>query len=284
MMNNHKRIFTLIILITVIACGGMAGAGLATQNRGHGAPAEALPRELKSISVKDYFLTGTTNEAGVIQMIMGHVVVARGDLRQAYFAASGDKLHEHDIVFTLETSKCRIKLLNNDIITLGEHTRITVKEVSGNRNTSEKKTNLYIARGKAMFYAIHLLSNKGATMTVESPTSVVSVLGTKFGMEIAAEGEKTIEILPLILADASGDWGSRLLLARTNPLPPSIITTVHAFDGAVTVASTVDGRRQILGAGQTVSASARGIEAPTPTPPQISRRFQSATNVSPPSG
>lgn len=283
-MNNHKRIFTLIIFIAVIACGGMAGAGLATQNRGRGAPAEALPGELKNISVKDYFLTGNTNEAGVIQMVMGHVVVARGDLRQAYFAANGDKLHEHDIVFTLKTSKCRIKFLNNDIITLGDHTRITVKEVSGSKNKSEKKTSLYIARGKAMFYAIHLLSNKGAIMTVESPTSVVSVLGTKFGMEITAEGEKTIEILPLILADASSDWGNHLLFAKTNPLPPSIITMVHGFDGTVSVASIVDGRRQILGAGQTVSVSAKGIEAPSLTPPQVSRHFQSATNVSPPSG
>lgn len=283
-MNNHKRIFTLIIFIAVIACGGMAGAGLATQNRGRGAPAEALPGELKNISVKDYFLTGNTNEAGVIQMVMGHVVVARGDLRQAYFAANGDKLHEHDIVFTLKTSKCRIKFLNNDIITLGDHTRITVKEVSGSKNKSEKKTSLYIARGKAMFYAIHLLSNKGAIMTVESPTSVVSVLGTKFGMEITAEGEKTIEILPLILADASSDWGNHLLFAKTNPLPPSIITTVHGFDGTVSVASIVDGRRQILGAGQTVSVSAKGIEVPSLTPPQVSRQFQSATNVSPPSG
>lgn len=283
-MNYHKRFFTLTILITVIACGGMVGVSLATENRGHGAPADALPKELKNVSVKDYFLSGKTKEAGVIQTVMGHVVVARGDINQAYFASNGDKLHEHDIVFTLKTSKCRIKLFNNDIITLGDHTRITVKEVSGNRNTSEKKTNLSIERGKAMFYAIRLLSNKGTTMTVESPTSVVSVLGAKFGMEITTEGEKTIKILPLILADASSDWGRHLLLVKANPLQPSITTTVHSFDGTVTVTSTMAVSKQIVGAGQTVSVSAKGVGAPELTPPQVSQLFQSATNVSPPSG
>lgn len=283
-MNFHKRIFTLTILTTIIICGGMAGLSLAAKNRGHEAPADALPQELKNLRIKDFFLPGKTREAGVIQTSMGHVVVARSDLSQAYFAANGDKLHEQDIVFTLKASKCRIKLLNKDIVTLGEHTRLTVKEVSENRNTSEKKTNLAMARGKAMFYAIHLLSDKGTTMTVESPTSVTSVRGTKFGIEISLEGEKTIEILPLILADATSDWGRHLLFAKTNPLPPSMTTTVHGFDGTVTVTSTVDGRTRNVAAGQTVSASAKGIGAIMPTPPQVAQRFQSTTNVPPPSG
>lgn len=284
-MNCHKRIFTLIILITVIACGGMAGVSFAAENRGRGAPADALPKDLKNVSVKDYFLPGKAKEAGAIQTAMGHVVVARGDLSQAYFAINGDKLYEQDIVFTLKASRCRIKLLNNDVITLGAHTRITVKEVvGGDRNAPEKKTNLSMARGQAMFYAIRLLNQKGTTMTVESPTSVAGVRGTKFGMEVTIEGEKNIGALPLLLADASDDWGRHLILAQANPPPPSITTTVHGFDGTVTVTSTVDGRTQSVGAGQTVSASPQGIGALIPTPPQVSQRFQSATNVPPPAG
>ncbi|MFA5182647.1 MAG: FecR domain-containing protein [Syntrophales bacterium] len=282
-MNCGMRIFTLIILITVVACGGMAGVSIAADNRGHGVPADALPKELKNVSVKDYALPGKNKEVGVIQIVLGHVVVARGDLNQAYFAANGDKLYEQDILFSLKSSKCRIKLLNNDVITLGESTCITVKEVSGSRNAPEKKTNLSITRGKAMFYALHLLSDKGTTMTVESPTSVASVLGAKFGMEIAKEGERTIEILPLNLADSSSDWGGHLLLAKANP-PLSIMTTVHGFDGMVTVTSTVDGRTRNVGAGQSVSASAKGMGALTPTPPQVSKRFQSATNMPLPPG
>ena len=282
-MNCHKRIFTLIILVTVITWGGMAGLSLAVDNRGHGAPADALPKELKNVSVKDYFLPGKTKEAGVIQTAVGHVVVAHGDLRQAYFAANGDKLYEQDIVFTLKASKCRIKLLNNDIITLGDRTRITVKEVSGTKDSSEKKTNLSVAQGKAMFYAIRLLNQKSTTMTVESPTAVAGVRGTKFGMEVTIEGENSTAALPLLLADASVDWGRHLILAQANP-PPVITTAVHGFDGTVAVTSTMDGRTQSVGAGQTVSASALGVGAPTPTPPQVSQSFQAATNVPPPGG
>ncbi|MEI7636287.1 MAG: FecR family protein [Syntrophus sp. (in: bacteria)] len=307
-MNCHKLIFTLIILITIIICGGMAGVSLAVENRGHGAPTDALPKDLKNVSVKDYFLPGKTKEAGVVQTAIGHVVVASGNLSQAYFAINGDKLYEQDIVFTLKASKCRIKLLNNDVITLGAHTRITVKEVSGDRNAPEKKTNLSMARGQAMFYAIRTLSQKGAAMTVESPTSVAGVRGTKFGMEVTIEGEKTIGALPLLLADASDDWGRYLILAQASriqrlpptgptgptgpvgptgqagPTGPNITTTVHGFDGTVTVTSTVDGRTQSVGAGQTVSASPLGMGAIMPTPPQVSQRFQSETNVPPPGG
>ncbi len=282
-MNCHKRIFTLIILVTIIACVGMAGVSLAAENRGRVAPADALPRELKNVSVKDYFLPGKTKEAGVIQTATGHVVVARGDLSQAYFAANGDKLYEQDIVLTLKASKCRVKLLNNDIITLGDHTRITVKEVTGNKNMTEKKSDLSMARGKAMFYAIRLLSQKGTTMTVGSPTAVAGVRGTKFGMEVTIEGEKTFGALPLLLADASDDWGRHLLLAQANQ-PPVITTTVHGFDGTVAVTSTVDGRTQNVGPGQTVSSSPLGIGTLMPTPPQVSQRFQAETNVPPPGG
>jgi hypothetical protein len=211
------------------------------------------------------------------------VVVAHGDLRQAYFAASGDKLYERDIVFTLKASKCRVKLLNNDIITMGDRTRIAIKEVGGGTNKTEKKTNLSMAQGKAMFYAIRVLSQKSAAMTVESPTTVAGVRGTKFGMEVAIEGENNTAARPLLLADAASDWGRHLILAQAPP-PPNITTTVHGFDGIVTVTSTVDGRTQNVGAGQTVSATPQGIGALMPTPPQVAQRFQAATDVPPPGG
>jgi hypothetical protein len=280
-MNFRMPAITMIVLIAVVAWGATASVSLAADNRGRGAPADDLPRELKNTRVKDWFLPGKTREAGVIQTVLGHVIVARDDLRQAFFAASGDKLHEQDIIFSLPSSKCRMKLLNNDVIILGDSSRLTVREVAGNQGGGRRKTGLSLVWGKAMFYAIHLFSDKGATMTVESPNSVATVMGAKFGMEIAKEGEGTIEILPVIIADASGAWGQHLLPAKANP-PPGIATTVHGFDGTVRVASTVDGGTRRVGAGQSVSVSAKGIGDPVPTPALVSRRFQSATSMPPP--
>jgi hypothetical protein len=40
-----------------------------------------------------------------------------------------------------------------------------------------------MAGGRARVYAIHLFSDKGTTMTVESPTTVAEVRGTKCGRE-----------------------------------------------------------------------------------------------------
>jgi len=52
----------------------------------------------------------------------------------------------------------------------------------------------------------------------------------------------------------------------------------------VAVTSTVDGRTQTVGAGQTISTTPQGIGALIPTPPQVSQSFQAATNVPPPQG
>ncbi len=286
-MMNHRKHILCMALLCFIVCGGMLYDAAAAENRGYAAPANALPKDLKGVTVKDYFIPANVREVGSLQTVMAHVVVARGDLSQAYFAAGGDKLYEKDIIFTLKDSKCRIKLHNDDIITLGDNTRLAVKEATGSRDTPEKKSAMALARGKAMFYAIRLLKHKGLSMTVESPTATAGVRGTKFGMEVTVEEEKTVGALPLLLADSSENWGRHLILAQQMP-PPSILgrvtTTVHGFDGTVAVTSAVTGGTTTVGAGQTLSSSGQGLGSLIPTPPQVSQRFQSQTNVPPPAG
>ncbi len=286
-MKNHRKHILCMVLVCFIVCGGMLYDAAAAANRGYAAPANALPKDLKGVTVKDYFIPANVREVGSLQTVMAHVVVARGDLSQAYFAAGGDKLYEKDIIFTLKDSKCRIKLHNDDIITLGDNTRLAVKEATGSRDTPEKKSAMALARGKAMFYAIRLLKHKGLSMTVESPTATAGVRGTKFGMEVTVEEEKTVGALPLLLADSSENWGRHLILAQQMP-PPSILgrvtTTVHGFDGTVAVTSAVTGGTTTVGAGQTLSSSGQGLGSLIPTPPQVSQRFQSQTNVPPPAG
>ncbi|MDQ5984959.1 MAG: hypothetical protein CSYNP_00657 [Syntrophus sp. SKADARSKE-3] len=277
-----RRIQILMMVFVFILCGWIQNAVFAAENRGHAAPASILPNDLKKVAVKDYFIASNNREVGAIQTVIAHVIVARADLSQAYFAANGDKLYEKDVIFTLAGSKCRLKLHNDDVITLGDNTRLALKEVEGDRNTPQKKSTMSVARGKAMFYAIRLLKHKGLSMTVESPTAVVGVRGTKFGMEVSMEDDKAFGAMPLMLADASEDWG-RYLLAQANQ-PRGITTTVHGFDGIVSVTSTVTGATSMVRAGQSLATTDRGIGRLMPTPPEVSRRFQSQTNVPPPTG
>ncbi|MDX9822698.1 MAG: FecR domain-containing protein, partial [Syntrophales bacterium] len=283
-MNGRTPVLiALAVSLALLCCGWQVGDSFAAENRGHAAPANLLPKELKDIAVRDNFIPSTKKAAGVIQSVIAHVVVARGDLRQAYYAADGDRLFEQDVVFTLKDSKCRIKLLNDDIITMGDNSRLAVTEMTGDRKTPEKKSVLALARGKAMFYAIRLFNHKSATMNVVSPTAVTGVRGTKFGIEVTVANEKAAVARPLLLADASADWARHLILAQGAP-PPGVTTVVHGFEGTVAVTSTVDGRTQTVGAGQTVSTTPQGIGALIPTPPQVSQSFQAATNVPPPQG
>ena len=280
-MNRRFPGFVAILaFIALIACQCLSGQAFAAENRGHGAPAAALPAELKNVAVQDRFLPAGTREVGLLQTVAAHVVVARNDFSQAYFAANGDKLYEKDVIFTLKASKCRIKLHNDDIITLGDNSRLAVKEVAGTRDTAEKKSALSLARGKAMFYAIRLLKHTGLTMEVESPTAVVGVRGTKFGVEVALEGDKAMGSLPLLLADNSENWG-RYLLAQAGG-SPGVTTTVHGFDGSVSVTATATGTTTSVAAGQSLTVTPVGFGELMPTPPAVSRSFQTQTNVPPP--
>ncbi len=282
----NRRMPVLIVLaasLALLCCAWQVADAFAAESRGHAVPASLLPRELKNVDVKDHFVPAGTKAVGVIQSVIAHVVVARRDLGQAYYAADGDRLFEQDVVFTLKDSKCRIKLANDDIITVGDNSRLAVNEMTGDRKTPEKKSVLELARGKAMFYAIRLLNHKSATMNVVSPTAVTGVRGTKFGIEVTVTNETAAAARPILLADASADWGRHLILAQAAPLP-GVTTVVHGFEGTVVVTSTVDGRTQTVGAGQTLSTTPQGIGALIPTPPQVSQSFQSATNVPPPQG
>ena len=282
-MNRRIPAALIVVLTLLLLCGWGASVGLAAENRGHAAPANLIPKELKDVSVKDTFIPAATKEAGVIQTVQAYVVVARGDLSQAYFAANGDKLYEQDVIFTLKDSRCRIKLLNDDVVTIGDNSRLAVKEVAGNRETPEKKSVMSLVKGKAMFYAIRLLNHKSLNMTVESPTAVAGVRGTKFGMEIIEENGNVSAGLPLLLADNSPDWGRHLILAQAGRLPV-ITTAVHGFDGTVAVTSTATGATTTVGAGQSITTTPQGMGSLMPTPPQVSQRFQSVTNVPPPGG
>ena len=76
-----KRRISLIIFTMIVLClvmGSVAGPLLAAQGRGIGAG--ALPAEFKGIKVKDVYVPSTGKSVGVIQTIIGHVVVFREDV------------------------------------------------------------------------------------------------------------------------------------------------------------------------------------------------------------
>jgi len=261
-------LFKKILMVVVVLLLTLPQAGAAS-SRGLAAPNEALPAELKGVPIQDSYTGGGVNAVGEIQSVAGHVVVFREDKQYAYFAAPKDKLFEGDVIYTLKSSRCRFQLYSSDTATLSDNTRILIKTYINNRSTGVKSTSFVMKKGKAIFYAIRLFAYKGSSMDVETPTAVVGVRGTKWGVEVI-EGKESAS-LPIFVADAS-DLGAFRHLAQANQ--GGSFTIIHSFEGKVFVESIPPGQITILQGGQSLNAGGAGLGNPYPTPPGTFQGFQ----------
>ena len=278
-----KRHLLLIFLFLTLFSMGLLilnYTGDAATNRGRAVSKAKLPEELKNATVRDYFIGFPGKDIGFIQTVVGTVIVARGDMSQAYYAAPGDKLFEKDVVFTLKSSRCRFRLNGEDVVTMGENAKVGIKSFIDNRIAKTKSATFNMARGKAMYYSLRLFKYKGSSMNVETPTAVCGVRGTKFGVEVIELEGKPTASLPIIVADVS-DTGFRQL-AQANQ--PNYQTNVYCFEGQIQVTSPITGQTTPLGEGQGLNAGGTGLGGSFTTPPGVARGFQAGTEGSTPGG
>ena len=274
-----KRYMSLVLLASTFLFFGLQttfSQATAAADRGKAAPREALPEDLEDLDVKDRYIDSDAQHAGIIQTVIGHVVVLHEDSGQAFFAAAGDAVFKHDAIFTLQDSRSRIKFTSEDVITMGENTRLGLEEYIDNR-LKKKKTSIFnILRGKAMFYAVRLFKYKTTSIVVKTPTAVLGVRGTKFGVEVRKEGDKIAASGTLYLADAS-DASFEYLLART--IPGGLVTVAHCFNGALAVTALADNTTQTINANESRAATSERGENKQPTPPDVARQFESDTEA-----
>jgi hypothetical protein len=283
-MKRHRNTRTLAWLLLVCSCVLFAGPVFAAPR--DKAPLSLVPPELQRTDIRnDYVATGV-KEAGVIQTVIGHVVVAKEDLSLAYYAAPGDRLFEKDVIFTLKGSRCRFRLNGEDVVSMAENTRVGIKTYSEDARTQTKQSLFSMAKGKAMFYSVRLFKHRNASMQVETPTAVCGVRGTKWGVEvIELEGIPTVS-LPIHVADTS-DLGFRLLAQANPPSLPQFQTTVLCFSGTVFTGSTAPPLPGApappivtLSQGQMTTVGTGAPPAPpSMTPPSLANAFIAETFV-----
>ncbi len=301
-MTSYRSLRCIAALLIVWGLILSAMPGWAAPARSK-APANLLPAEFKGEDVKDYYVGPGAKDAGMIQTVIGYVIVARDGTNQAYYAAPGDRLFEKDIVFTLKGSKCRFQMNGQDVVTMGENTRLGLKTIEANPQAQTKTTVFSMLKGKAMFYAMRLFRYRSTSMTVETPTAVSGVRGTKWGVEVAElEGNpaskpagKPAASLPVLVADNAPDGGFRHLatyiLSETQGGGANFYsingqTTVISFSGTVFTSPTAPPSSgappQIiqLSPGQMTTVAA-GAQPTTPTlaPANIMNRFLEDTGV-----
>jgi hypothetical protein len=242
-MKGFKRTPIITGLLLACACLIFTSPVLAA-GRGKAVSESLLPTELKKTEVADHYRAMGTKEAGVIQTIIGHVVVANEDLSRGYYAAAGDKILEKDVIFTLKDSRCRVRLNGEDIITMGENARVGVKSFSTDGKT--KKSILSMAKGKAMFYALRLLHYRSAVVEVATPTAVAGVRGTKWGVDVNNSSQ----------------------------------TNIYSYEGTVTVSSIQQtGQITRISGGQGVNTSGAGLGTVFLVPPSVLNTFAIETHA-----
>ncbi|MBU1183340.1 MAG: FecR family protein [Proteobacteria bacterium] len=229
--------------------------------RGKSAAASLLPDELKSMKIDDFFVESKTIPVGSIQNATGHVVVVHKDTNMAYFATTGDSVYQQDVFYTLKDSRCRIKFSTEDIITMGENSKVVADEIVDDLVSKKKSSVISMLKGKAMFYVVRLFKYKTVSASVKTPTAVMGVRGTKFGVEVRKTGEK--------VADLSDN--SFIYLAQNEP--GNFETVVYGFDGEVEVNSTGDGSTNTVGAGETLVVDNLGAGDVEPTDPNAANQF-----------
>jgi len=272
-----KRYIFVALAATTLVFFGFQTAFCQTNTNARGSvvPVEDLPEDLEDLDIKDYFIDLKAEPVGLIQTVTGHVVVLHEKTNEAYFAVQGDVVFQHDALFTLEESRCRVRFISEDVITMGEDARIGIDEVVDDQELQEKKSNFSMARGKAMFYVLRLFRHKNIEASVKTKTAVAGVRGTKFGVEVRKASGRLAQSEPLYIADAS-DSGF-LYLAQANP--NNTETVVHGFEGTLDVYSPIDGTTQRVSEGQSLLMTMVGAGMVGPTDIAIAQQFMSETDV-----
>ncbi|MBW1806461.1 MAG: FecR domain-containing protein [Deltaproteobacteria bacterium] len=221
------------LAITILFFMALTATDLLSQaNRGGAVPVDRLPERLKGIDIKDYFVKSNFKRVGVIHAMIGTVIVIHKADKSAYFGKEGDYIYENDSLETLSDSKCRLKFINHDVVSMSVNSNIDVDEVALDRRKQEKKSFFSMLKGKAMFYSLRLFSVKKNNMRLKTPTAVVGVRGTKFGVDIYKLDERTGESRGILLAEAGNSIPRFAQFPGGGPPP---VTDLYNYDSPLTI-------------------------------------------------
>lgn len=259
-----QRIAVYVIMISFL----MAGTAFPRGMRGEGVSREDLPKTLRDRDISDEYLPAKGfRESARIDALSGNVVVIHRASGEAYFGEPGDVIYENDMLETLADSRCRLRFLNEDVVTMAAGTRFGVDEYRHDRKKGESTSLLSMIKGKAMFYAMRLFGVKKRRFTLKTPTAVAGVRGTKFGVQVYWVDDKRVQGSGIRVADR-GHTGE-MLLAQTGPQGQSF-TDIFSEDGVI----------DINGQAVTPGTMYRGMERTVmPTPPGFVKNFEAETLV-----
>ncbi|MFC1824869.1 FecR domain-containing protein [Thermodesulfobacteriota bacterium] len=270
MKKYHAGTLGLILVLALMFMLQVSPAQ-AQSIRGAGVSPESLPKELEGLDIKDRFIATNLKRVGVIHALNGHVVVIHRATKAAYFGSEGDTVYENDSLNSLAESRCRIKFINDDVVTMGPDTQFAVEEFQDQRKQRKKSSLFSMFKGKAMFYAMRLFRYKESRFRLKTPTVTVGVRGTKFGADIIWEEDNKRTEAGIRVADSGSEVGT--YLAAVQPGGTARVS-IFAFKASVDVTDE-KGEVQRLDPGEIMDPDGRT----RPMTQQEGEAFQETTEV-----
>ena len=137
MITRIKKItFALCLTLSIICFPGIVPAPAAT----------VLPQGLV---MEDTYSPGRGRPVGIVQQVLGDVVIMHGDVLKGYRAERGMRLYKGDSVMTLAYGKVRFKLNDGSILSLASETKLKLTQSVYEKKKERRSSFLQMALGKA---------------------------------------------------------------------------------------------------------------------------------------
>lgn len=165
-----KTTFALCMILPFVCLLGVLPAPAAT----------VLPQ---GMVMEDTYSPGRGRPVGVIQQVIGDVVIMHNKVLKGYRANRGTRLYKGDTVMTLEFAKVRFKLNDGSILSLASETKMKLTKSVYDKKKKRRSSFFQMALGKARLLVVKVLDFKRSEFKVKTPTAVCGVRGSDFILE-----------------------------------------------------------------------------------------------------
>jgi len=212
---------------------------------------QGLPQELKGLAVQEEFVRAEGPDVGLITALAGKgkLVVHHLKAQSAYYGQKGNPVFKEDALYTLKDARCRLEFKDKSVAMMAPESRLVIGEIVVSALKGEKSAWFELAKGKAIFYVLPLLGYRDSKLEVKTPTALVGVRGTKFGVEMTRRS----------LGGAED------------------VSRIYVVEGLVEVTSLIDGKSQRLRKNEILEVDRRGLGAVQYDPEKIKSFVQEVT-------
>lgn len=129
-------------------------------------------------------------QIGQITAVSGTVSVVRGTDRLA--AKTGDKVYRSDVIETGADGEAGVTLVDSSRFSIGARSQVAVEEFQFDPATSLGRMTAGLRQGTLAVTSGEITHKTPGAMRIRTPTSILAVRGTTFGVEVIGGKERYV--------------------------------------------------------------------------------------------